>query len=121
MIWARSRGHVPREYLDALIRDDVVLRESIADLVRDDLADMTARYLPLACDRSDGRRVAGIVQARLIGEFLHPAIVGIRSGKMRPCSNCSTWRLGARKRRGHDDAAPGRACSAIVISPRPTS
>src|SRR6476660_3105933 len=40
---------VPWKYFEELIRDDT-LRASIADFVRDELADMTARYLPLACD-----------------------------------------------------------------------
>src|SRR6185295_10981177 len=41
--------YVPWKYYEWLIRDDH-LRASIADFVRDYLADVPARYLPLACD-----------------------------------------------------------------------
>ena len=65
---------LPDGYLDALLRDDVALREGIVDLARDDLADTTGRYLPLACDR----RMKGVWRElsshNSNGGFLHPAI-----------------------------------------------
>ena len=65
---------LPDEYLDALLRDDVALREGIADLARDDLADTTGRYLPLVCDR----RMKGVWRElsshNSNGGFLRPAI-----------------------------------------------
>ena len=66
--------NLPDGYLDALIRDDAALRESVVDLARDDLADTTGRYLPLACDP----RMEGVWQELSKhgsnGGFLHPAI-----------------------------------------------
>src|SRR5215470_5510428 len=41
---------VPEDHLDDLVRDHAV-RASVTDLVRDELADITERYLPLTCDR----------------------------------------------------------------------
>jgi hypothetical protein len=68
------KDDLPDEYLDALIRDDVALRENVADLARDDLADTTGRYLSLACDR----RVKGVWRElsrhNSNGGWLHPAI-----------------------------------------------
>ena len=65
---------LPDEYLDALLRDDAALREGIVDLARDDLADTTGRYLPLACDR----RMKGVWRElsshKSNGGFLRPAI-----------------------------------------------
>lgn len=66
--------HVPRKYLDALMRNDV-LRASITDFVRDELADMAARYQPLVCDpqmRSVWRQLS---RRRPTGEFYYPARV----------------------------------------------
>jgi hypothetical protein len=59
------------EYLDELIRNDVV-REDTAELVRDKLADITERYLPLACDRRM-ERVWRELSRQRNGAFLHPA------------------------------------------------
>jgi hypothetical protein len=65
---------LPDEYLDALIRDDVELRESVADLARDDLADITGRYLPLACDRRMKGVWRELSRHNSNGGFLRPAI-----------------------------------------------
>ena len=65
---------LPDGYLDALIRDDVALRESIADLARDDLADTTGRYLPLACDPRMEGVWRELSRHNSNGGFLHPAI-----------------------------------------------
>lgn len=63
---------VPPEFADALSRDDV-LRANIADFVRDELADTTARYLPLTCDRRMKGVWRELSKRSSSGEFLHPA------------------------------------------------
>jgi hypothetical protein len=64
---------LPDEYLDALIRDDVALREGAVDLARDDLADTTGRYLPLACDPRMEGVWRELSKHGSSGGFLHPA------------------------------------------------
>jgi hypothetical protein len=59
------------EYLAAVARQDEV-REAFADWVRDDLADINERYLPLVCDQ----RMRGVwreLSRQRQGTFLHPA------------------------------------------------
>lgn len=64
---------VPRKYFEELIRDDT-LGANIADFVRDELADMTARYLPLACDPRMERVWRELRRRRRSsGAFLRPA------------------------------------------------
>ena len=101
------------------IRDDVDLRERIADLVRDDLAEITGRYLPLACDHRMEGVWRELFRHNSNGGFLHPAIGIDQDAAMLELFD--TAFTCQQRRGGHDDAAPGRACSAIVISPRPTS
>jgi hypothetical protein len=64
--------HVPRKYLDALMRNDV-LRASIADFVRDELADMAVRYQPLVCDPRMQSVWRQLSRRRPTGEFYYPA------------------------------------------------
>src|SRR5262249_27755844 len=65
---------VPEDHLDNLVRDNLV-RASVADLVRDELADITERYLPLTCDRRM-KSVWWELSKRRNGAFLHPARAG---------------------------------------------
>ena len=72
---------VPLKYFEELISDDT-LGANIADFVRDELADMTARYLPLACDH----RMKGVwweLRRQSSGEFLYPARVSAANAKER--------------------------------------
>ena len=66
--------HVPRKYLDWLMRDDVH-RATIADFVRDELADMAARYQPLVCDPRMQSVWRQLSRRRPTGEFYYPARV----------------------------------------------
>jgi hypothetical protein len=68
------KDDLPDEYLDALIRDDAALCENVADLARDDLADTTGRYLPLACDRRMKGLWRELSRHNSNGGLLHPAI-----------------------------------------------
>jgi hypothetical protein len=77
----------PGEYLAEVARQDGV-REAFADWVRDDLADITERYLPLVCDR----RMESVwreLSRQRNGAFLHPARalvreVGVNDFRMTP-------------------------------------
>ena len=73
-IRTRCADDLPVDTSTHLLRDDVVLREAIADLVRDDLADITGRYLPLACDRRMKGVWRELSRHNSNGGFLHPAI-----------------------------------------------
>jgi hypothetical protein len=64
---------VPRKYFEELIRNDH-LRASIADFIRDYMADVPARYLPLACDHRM-ERVWWELRRPSSGEFYYPALV----------------------------------------------
>jgi hypothetical protein len=63
---------VPPEFADALSRDDV-LRANVADFVRDELADTTARYLPLTCDPRMESVWRELSKRRSSDKFFHPA------------------------------------------------
>jgi hypothetical protein len=61
----------PDEYLNEVARQAAV-REAFADWVRDDLADINKRYLPLVCDQ----RMRGMwreLSRQRQGTFLYPA------------------------------------------------
>ena len=110
---------VPREYLDELIRDDVVLRERIADLVRDELADITGRYLPLACDPRMEGVWRELSRHDSNGGFLYPAIGIDQDAAMLELFDTALAVPEAARRPRRRSARP--SSSAIVISPRPTS
>jgi hypothetical protein len=63
---------VPPEFADALSRDDV-LRANVADFVRDELADTTARFLPLTCDPRMESVWRELSKRRSSDKFFHPA------------------------------------------------
>ena len=65
---------VPRKYLEWLMRDDVH-RATITDFVRDELANMAARYQPLVCDPRMQRVWRQLSRRRPTGEFYYPARV----------------------------------------------
>jgi len=72
---------VPRKYFEELIRNDH-LRASIADFIRDYMADVPARYLPLACDHRM-ERVWWELRRQSSGKFLYPARVSAANAKER--------------------------------------
>jgi hypothetical protein len=63
---------LPRELIDELIRD-AVNRANVAHLVHDELAEITDRYVPLACDRRMEGVWRELSRQRSSGGFLHPA------------------------------------------------
>jgi hypothetical protein len=71
---------VPREWIDELIRDDVA-RANVADQIGDELADITAQYLPLACDPRM-KQVWRELSRQSNGAFLNPARVASQDAAM---------------------------------------
>jgi hypothetical protein len=65
-------GDMPRALRDELIRN-AVNRANVTELVRDELAEITDRYLPLACDRRMEGVWRELSRQRSSGGFLHPA------------------------------------------------
>ena len=103
---ARGTDDVPDGYLDQLIRDDV-FRASIAELVHDELADITRRYLPLTCDPRMKSVWRELSRHNSNGGFLHPAIGMDRDAALLELFNTA---LECREVAvSHDDTTAGRA------------
>jgi hypothetical protein len=114
---------MPSALRDELIHD-AVNRANVADLVRDELADITERYLPLTCD-SRMERVWWELSRQCNGAFLHPArapsAANAKERQDAAMLELFDAAFACQRQRSKRRHGARSNSSAIIVSPRPMS